>query len=327
MKIEKLPSGSYRIRKTRNKKTYTLVFDHKPTQKEIDEGFYEQYRLGARMKEKPIKKCVSEYLESRENVVSPTTMRGYKTIERSISDSFMNKNVFQLEQIDIQTEISNYAKDHAPKSVRNYHGFISAVIKTYRPEMVITTTFPQDKPFEHYKPIKNDIEKILELSADSKYHIAFQLGIMGLRRGEVAGIDINTDLKGNTLHIHRVMIETENGWIYKEVPKNETSNREIELPIKLVNEIKKQGYVIDTTPPMIVHELHKCQDQLGIPHFRFHDLRHYFASYLHSMKIPDIYIQEMGGWKSDYTMKKVYREAQEDKSKQMKKQAAKTLLP
>lgn len=34
MKIEKLPSGSYRIWKMYKVKTYTVVFDYKPTQKE-----------------------------------------------------------------------------------------------------------------------------------------------------------------------------------------------------------------------------------------------------------------------------------------------------
>ena len=33
MKIEKLPSGSYRIRKMYKGKTYTVIFDYKPTQK------------------------------------------------------------------------------------------------------------------------------------------------------------------------------------------------------------------------------------------------------------------------------------------------------
>ena len=34
MQIEKLPSGSYRIRQQYNKKRYDVVVDHKPTQKE-----------------------------------------------------------------------------------------------------------------------------------------------------------------------------------------------------------------------------------------------------------------------------------------------------
>lgn len=34
MKIEKLPSGSYRIRKMYKGKTYAVITDYKPTQKE-----------------------------------------------------------------------------------------------------------------------------------------------------------------------------------------------------------------------------------------------------------------------------------------------------
>lgn len=34
MKIEKLPSGSYRIRKMYKGKSYQIVTDYKPTQKE-----------------------------------------------------------------------------------------------------------------------------------------------------------------------------------------------------------------------------------------------------------------------------------------------------
>ena len=37
MKIEKTPSGSYRVRQQSNGKRYVATFDHKPTQKEAIE--------------------------------------------------------------------------------------------------------------------------------------------------------------------------------------------------------------------------------------------------------------------------------------------------
>ena len=37
MKIEKRDSGSYRVRKTIDKHVYVMTFDHKPTQKEVNE--------------------------------------------------------------------------------------------------------------------------------------------------------------------------------------------------------------------------------------------------------------------------------------------------
>ena len=44
----------------------------------------------------------------------------------------------------------------------------------------------------------------------------------------------------------------------------------------------------------------------GLPHMTFHDLRHINASVMALLQIPDKYAQERGGWKTDYTMKKVY---------------------
>ena len=45
----------------------------------------------------------------------------------------------------------------------------------------------------------------------------------------------------------------------------------------------------------------------GLPPIRFHDLRHYSASILHAIGVPDQYILARGGWASDYVMKSVYR--------------------
>lgn len=46
---------------------------------------------------------------------------------------------------------------------------------------------------------------------------------------------------------------------------------------------------------------------IGKSTFRFHDLRHYAASIMHAIGIPDQYILQRGGWSSDSVMKTVYR--------------------
>lgn len=40
---------------------------------------------------------------------------------------------------------------------------------------------------------------------------------------------------------------------------------------------------------------------------RFHDLRHYAASIMHALNVPDQHIMQRGGWSSDKTLKQVYR--------------------
>ena len=40
--------------------------------------------------------------------------------------------------------------------------------------------------------------------------------------------------------------------------------------------------------------------------FRFHDLRHYGATFLHAQGIPDKYIMQRGGWTSISTLQNIY---------------------
>ena len=56
-------------------------------------------------------------------------------------------------------------------------------------------------------------------------------------------------------------------------------------------------------------------ERAGIPHFRFHDLRHYCASVQHALGVPDAYIMQRGGWGN--MIKEVYRHALKDKVSEM----------
>ena len=54
----------------------------------------------------------------------------------------------------------------------------------------------------------------------------------------------------------------------------------------------------------------------GLPKITFHGLRHINASVMHLLRIPDKYILERGGWKTDKVMKKVYRHTFTDERKE-----------
>ena len=47
----------------------------------------------------------------------------------------------------------------------------------------------------------------------------------------------------------------------------------------------------------------------GVPHFRLHALRHFFASYLHDKGYSDKQIQSLGGWSTDSVLKSIYQHA------------------
>ncbi len=78
MKIEKLPSGSYRIRKTYKGQTYTVIFDSKPTQKEAMQAMAKELnKVQEQRSSMTFRAAAEEYIGAKRNILSPTTVRGY----------------------------------------------------------------------------------------------------------------------------------------------------------------------------------------------------------------------------------------------------------
>lgn len=326
MKVEKI-KNTYRVRKQFNNKMYTVYFDHKPDDKEVISALQKKLRNADKGPERgSFESYCDKYIASKRNVLSPSTLGGYQKCKRCLSKEFKAKKLNNIEQIDVQEEVNRYAADHSPKSVRNLHGFISAVLKMFRPDMTISTALPQKKKFAHNMPTTEDVERILKASEGTPYHIPFQLAVLGMRRSEICGATID-DLHGNMLTINKTQVYDEkNHLMTRNDTKTTESTREIYLPDSLVAEIKQAGTIYDKTPPMLVKNLHKYQDELGIEHFRLHDFRHYYASYSHAQGIPDVYIMESGGWKTDYVMKNVYREAMKNEKIEMQKKIVNKLF-
>lgn len=316
-KVEELPSGSYRVRKQINGKRVSIIFDHKPSESEV------MRTISERTADIPVRgsffTCAESYIESKSNVISPNSIRAYDSLLRNLPESFTKLNLSSITQNDIQLCINEYAVKHAPKSVNDAHGFIYAVIKQFRPSMVINTTLPQKIRSEDYIPSENDIKQILEMSEGTVYHIPIQLGIMSLRISEIMALTLDDiDTENNILTVNKALVRNKDGEYVLKATKTPAGTRKLYIPQKLVDEIMENGIIFDGSQNTCVRALHRYQDKLGIPRFRFHDLRHFFASYAHSQGVSDADIMASGGWKSDYTMKSIYRHEMKQKEAQKK---------
>lgn len=325
MKIEKLPSGSYRIRKMYKGKMYTVIFDRKPTQKEAMQAMSAELdKVQDRHETMTFKTAADAYIESKRNVLSPSTIRGYLVIQKRLSESFLSKNVHDITALDVQREINRVAKDHSPKTVRNHHGFISAVLSVFYPSLKLTTTLPQRVKNKPYIPSDEDVKRILEYSNGSEYEIPLILACYGLRRSEICALSLD-DIKGDVIRINKAVVPDENdNWIIKST-KTTASTREVVIPMEVADKIRENGYIYKGSPNKITNYMIQTENTLGIPHFSIHKLRHYFASKMSAMNIPEENIIKMGGWETDYVMKGVYRHAMEDKNKSAQREAAKKL--
>lgn len=319
--LEKLPSGSYRYKKQIDGKKYSVTFDHEPDEIEIAKFLS---HVSERVPKNAFKICCENYINLKAPVLSPSTIRSYKGIVRQLSDDLLRSDINNIDQVMIQNEISKYSVDHSPKSTHNLHGFISAVLAMYRPSLHLHTTLPQKVKYEPYTPSERDIKELLDVSVNSPYHIPIQLGILGMRRSEICALN-DSDLTGNNLSISKAMVRSADGWVVKNITKTTEGKRVIYIPDGLVEEIKRDGFY-KGAPGTITHYIRGIQKKHNLPHFRFHDLRGFYASYAHSQGIPDAVIMESGGWKSDYVMKSVYRRALEDDKTKFQKQIASQLL-
>lgn len=325
MKIEKLPSGSYRIRKMYKGQTYTVVFDHKPTQKEAMQAMAEELnKIQKKYESLTFRTAAQKYIDSKKNVLSPSTIRGYSGIVRQISDAFLNSNIYDITALDVQAEINRFAESCSPKTVRNHHGFLSAVLGSFRPDLKLHTTLPQKVKTEPYIPSDDDVRKILEYAKGTEYEIPIILACYGMRRSEICALTLD-DINGDVVSITKAKVQDENlEWVTK-TTKTTASTREIVIPMEIANKIREKGYVYKMSPGEITKFLEATQKKLGIPLFSIHKLRHYFASKMSAMNIPEEDIMRFGGWETDYVMKGVYRHAMEDKNKDAQRAAANKL--
>ena len=325
MKIEKRASGSYRIRKMYKGQMYTVSFDHKPTQKEAMLAMADELQKVQKRHEcMDFKAAAGKYIDSKRNVLSPTTIRAYHSTMKSISHKFLEMNVHDITAIDIQTEINRLSKEHRPKTVRNYHGFISAVLGTFCPNLKICTTLPQKVKNEPYIPSDMDVRRILEYIKGTEFEIPVILACYGLRRSEICALTLN-DLDKDVIRINKAKVLNEDTMWVEKTTKTTSSTREIVIPMEIADKIREKGYIYKGHPNSITRFLENTEDALGIPRFPLHKLRHYFASKMSALNIPEADIMRMGGWETDHVMKSVYRHSMMDKQKQAKRDAAEKL--
>lgn len=312
MTIDKLPSGNYRIREMRNGKLYKVIVDHKPGTKEAEELIKKEQ--GSFTDKTAFIAAAETYINSKSNVLSPSTIRGYRAVLRNLDEKFLATPLDKITRLKLQALINEISQTHTPKTVRNVNGFVMSVLKFYGSD-VKSPTLPQKEKKPVYIPTEEEVKAILNEVKGTKYEVAFILGTMGLRRSEICALT-KDDLDGNVLTINKALVQdTDNEWVIKQTKTTE-STRTVVVPDYVVNLINESG-VVDYGPHAIYQALQRTQRHLGIQQFPFHKLRHFFASYMHDLGYSDKQIQEFGGWKTDQVMKTVYQHAMEmDKVKQ-----------
>lgn len=308
-KARKLPSGNWRclVRKTIDGKQISKSFTA-PTKKEAEFLAAEWVANETdKLDNLTLKTACERYIEAKESVLSPATVREYKNcVNRSMS-IIMNVKIDALTREQVQKAINIEAASHSPKTVRNIHGFLSAVLKMFRPGFVLNTQLPQKLKTKMHIPTDADVKTVLDAAKGTYVEIAILLAAFGpMRRGEICALT-DKDISGNMVTVNKAFVLSDKReWVLK-TPKTYSSNRTIIYPEFVIEKIKDiKGNLIPCTPDSLSRAFTRVLKSTNLEYFRFHDLRHYCVSICKAMNIPDEYIMARGGWATNYTMNNVY---------------------
>lgn len=327
-KAKKLPSGSWRVNQyvgkdADGKRVYkSFTADSKKEAEFMAAEYVMYYKDLEKPRNMTVGMAIDKYIEIKDHVLSPSTIMGYKQIRRTYFKRIEDVKLGALTNDTIQTEINALSKTVSAKTVKNAYGLLSAALKEYYPALQLNITLPQRKRPDIYIPTEDEMAIIMSAVRDTPMEIPVALAAyLGMRKSEILALKWSkVDFTTKTITIDSAIVKSENGLVTK-APKSSAGQRTIDLPDTVVEILKHHRndseYVCTVSEGMIFKNFSSILKQNHIEHFRFHDLRHYHASVLLELGIPDKYAMERMGHATNNILKNVYQHTRTEKQKEV----------
>lgn len=321
----KMSSGNWFIRMRLQGQEITVT---KPTRKEcIDTAtlLKAEYRAGKRRtaSNKTLYDAIDDYIKKRENVLSVSTVRGYRIIQRNRFKELSDCPISSLDDSTLISAVNTEAKKCNAKTLRNSWRFICSVMRENNitpPKVTLPQVIPNERPF--LEP--DEIPKFVKAVHGTDIEIPALLALSSLRLSEILALrweDIDTDNK--IIHVRGSAVPDEHSrTVIKKETKNTSSRRDVPIFIpELLNALRSNGTgsVVLVTGQTVRARINAVCESSGLPLVGVHGLRHSFASLCYSLRVPEKAVMTIGGWSNDATMKRIYTHlAQKDMESNIK---------
>lgn len=306
----KTKSGAWRIQLCINGNRISKTFDSKKdaimyaTLMKVDDDEFVPKKI-------TVTEAVERHITLKEVVLSQTTIDSYRKIMRNQMSSIAEMRVDKLTNNIIQLWINEMVEHGwSLKTIKNAHGLLMAVVKENRPRFISNSVFPKEKKTEQVIPSEEEISIILSASAGTQYELPIVLALFcGLRASEIRGLKWS-DYDGIHLSIERAIVYS-NGKSIEKLPKSNAGQRTMLIhPFvsNLLDQTPHRGeYIVDMTGQAMYKGFTRICASAGIPHFRFHALRHFQASAMIVSGMPDKYAIGRMGHSTTSILQNVYQ--------------------
>ena len=323
-KPRKLKSGNWFIQMRLGGKSYSVTAS---TAKECtrEAGLIKaEYQLGKlpinQEEEKTpvltLDKAIEEYCNSKSNVLSPATIRGYQNIRKNQFKSIMQRNVYELASLGReawQEIVNEESGKYSPKTMKNSVGLLKTVLehKTQKvfPEVTLALAPPADTNFL----TPEEIPAFVKAISQTDVAIPALLALSSMRLSEIQALDWS-GIKKNPDFIRTngsIVPNEDNVMTRKKQNKNVSSSRDVPILIpelkELINQQRKpSGPIMTCSRSHFLRQIHRACQANGLTDVTIHGLRHSFASLAYHLQVPEKITQEIGGWSDSGTMRKIY---------------------
>lgn len=327
---KKLPSGSWRVNQyigkdEDGKRIYkSFTADTKKEAEYMAAEFMIDYNLTISVPTKRItvKEAMENMIELKKPTISPSTYRNYLQIfNGGYFNMVADKQVQDLNDKLVQKMINSWVeKDLSPKTIRNLHSMFLSTIKTVDKRLTFDVRLPQKYQPDIYIPTEEEVRLLIQESKGTLLELPILLAAyMGLRRSEIVALEWKSvDMKKKRLQVNSATVIGADNKTYTKQPKSAAGKRTIDIPSIVFDAMKRHKkddavHVVPLTGAAIFERFRKMQKKLGMKEFRFHDLRHYNASIMLALGIPDKYAMQRIGHASNTILKNVYQHTMEQK--------------
>lgn len=323
-KAKRLPSGSWRCQAydytdDNGKRHYeSFTADSKKDAEFMAAQFAIEKEQRRHMSSNSLRNAINIYIETSDAILSPTTVQGYRKIQKNAFTDIMELPLKKITRQSLQDAVNREAKrpnakrkDKAPisaKTVHNEYGLITAVLNKYLPSLDCTVRLPQTETHIKDLPLPDEIYNAVK---GSEVELAVMLAMwLSFSMSEVRGLTKSKSIRGNYLVVEEVIVDVDNKPVVKQKGKTKTRTRMHRMPAYIQELISKtdpqENSLVPMTRSQVYFRFTRLIEKAGLKPMTYHDLRHVNASVMALLQVPDKYAQERGGWKTDNVMKTVY---------------------